>query len=277
MQQHCVSNQAGNSESIARLPSALSSFMESIVGKRTGSAEDQSTILSSPDKGGRVVAEIGYNFSSESFHSADLKLNVFEECSLQTNDPQARYDKETDETAGIGINRAPTSAAISKLGERSLSRLSELHQEEATVTSDSTGTSGFNFMCSFESSHSVGAVTVSPARPKGAQRMREKLAEYKADGAEWPLTACILDPVRTSLICSGPAHMLEVAQWFTSQSQNDSHPTSMSGKGKLQPCRIKNKFCLDRDKMVSTNMVFWENNLPSVCYDGLLEQIGLTF
>ena len=40
--------------------------------------------------------------------------------------------------------------------------------------------------------------------------MREKLAEYKADGAEWPLTACILDPIRSSLVCSGPSQMLEV-------------------------------------------------------------------
>ena len=40
--------------------------------------------------------------------------------------------------------------------------------------------------------------------------MREKLAEYSADGAMWPLTACILDPVRASVVCSGPAQILEV-------------------------------------------------------------------
>ena len=41
--------------------------------------------------------------------------------------------------------------------------------------------------------------------------MMEKLAEYAADGLEWPLTACILDPVRASVVCSGPAEMLEVS------------------------------------------------------------------
>ena len=45
---------------------------------------------------------------------------------------------------------------------------------------------------------------------QGAARMREKLAEYSADGAMWPLTACILDPVRASVVCSGPAQILEV-------------------------------------------------------------------
>ena len=40
--------------------------------------------------------------------------------------------------------------------------------------------------------------------------MREKLAEYADDGAEWPLTACILDPVRASVSCPGPAQILEV-------------------------------------------------------------------
>ena len=40
--------------------------------------------------------------------------------------------------------------------------------------------------------------------------MQEKVAEYAGEGAEWPRTACILDPVRASVVCSGPAQMLEV-------------------------------------------------------------------
>ena len=35
--------------------------------------------------------------------------------------------------------------------------------------------------------------------------MRDKLREYAAEGAEWPLAACILDPVRASVVCRGPA------------------------------------------------------------------------
>ncbi len=52
----------------------------------------------------------------------------------------------------------------------------------------------------------------------------------------------ILDPVRVSLVCSGPAHMLEVARWFTDES------------ALLEPllsvCRIKNKFALGQDQLV---------------------------
>ena len=40
--------------------------------------------------------------------------------------------------------------------------------------------------------------------------MREKLAEYASQGGVWPVTACILDPIRTSIVCSGPAQILEV-------------------------------------------------------------------
>jgi hypothetical protein len=49
---------------------------------------------------------------------------------------------------------------------------------------------------------------------KTAARMREKLAEYAAEGAAWPRAACILDPVRGSVLCPGPARMLEVLAWL---------------------------------------------------------------
>ena len=50
------------------------------------------------------------------------------------------------------------------------------------------------------------ALSVPPRRPpppaqvhlgpiKTVERMREKLAEYAAEGADWPLAASILDPV----------------------------------------------------------------------------------
>ena len=48
----------------------------------------------------------------------------------------------------------------------------------------------------------AGAVGVMSAPPKGAIRMREKLSEYAADGAPWPLTGSVLDPVSTSISCA---------------------------------------------------------------------------
>ena len=101
--------------------------------------------------------------------------------------------------------------------------------------------SGVKFVCSFESSEAAAPVLVYSARPKGAERIREKLVEYKAEGASWPMTACILDPVRSSVVCCGPSHMLDVVKWFTSSS-TVSH--------KLLPCRIKNKFAIKREETV---------------------------
>jgi hypothetical protein len=93
-------------------------------------------------------------------------------------------------------------------------------------------------------------VSVCPAPTKTAARMREKLAEYLAEGAMWPLTAQILDPVRASVVCHGPAEMLEVAQWFMEIGQ----PATLDGRkgqSRLQVCRVKNKFALAKEELVS--------------------------
>ena len=75
--------------------------------------------------------------------------------------------------------------------------------------------------------------------------MREKLIEYAADGAEWPLAASILDPVRASIVCRGAAQMLEVASWFTGRAPSEPR------EGRVLPvCRIKNKFALNKAALV---------------------------
>ena len=78
------------------------------------------------------------------------------------------------------------------------------------------------------------SVWVHPAPPKGTARMREKLAKYVLPHpmAIWPLSSNILDPVRASLVCDGPEHMLEVLSWFTGGEAETG----------LRVCRIKNKF-----------------------------------
>ncbi len=93
-------------------------------------------------------------------------------------------------------------------------------------------------------------VSVCPAPTKTAARMREKLAEYEAEGAIWPLTAQILDPVRASVVCHGPAEMLEAAQWFVENGQ----PAALDGskrQSRLRVCRVKNKFALAKEELVS--------------------------
>ena len=51
------------------------------------------------------------------------------------------------------------------------------------------------------------------------RRMREKLREYAAEGAAWPVTASILDPVRLSVVCDGPAHIVQARPRRTRREQ----------------------------------------------------------
>ena len=93
-------------------------------------------------------------------------------------------------------------------------------------------------LCNFRTG--VSPVLANSAPIKTKQRMGEKLAEYAADGFSWPLTACILDPVRVSLVCKGPSQMLEVIAWFTEHQ-------SATG---LRVCRVKNKFSFTREEVL---------------------------
>ena len=99
-------------------------------------------------------------------------------------------------------------------------------------------------LCSFESlgsSTAGGLVIVSSAPPKLIGRMREKLVEYNSEGAEWPLTACILDPVRSSIVCDGPAQIMEIIGWILEAAAD--------GSG-MPVCKIKNKFSLTKEQLV---------------------------
>jgi hypothetical protein len=89
-----------------------------------------------------------------------------------------------------------------------------------------------------------GPVWVIPAPVKGMARMKEKVAEYNAEGAPWPRAGSILDPVRATVVCQGPADMLEVARWFLSEEGREGRPG-------LPVCRIKNKFAHDKEELVS--------------------------
>ena len=86
----------------------------------------------------------------------------------------------------------------------------------------------------------LSPILVNHAPIKTKQRMGEKLAEYAADGAHWPRSACILDPVRAAVVCKGPSEMLEVIEWFT---ENQT-------KTGLQVCRVKNKFSFSRQEVM---------------------------
>ncbi|EKX49440.1 hypothetical protein GUITHDRAFT_162182 [Guillardia theta CCMP2712] len=87
--------------------------------------------------------------------------------------------------------------------------------------------------CKFEAA--PGTLSVHFAAIKTINRMQAKLEKYK-NIRPWPLSACILDPVRISIVCTSPAHVLEVMKWFQEGGQSS----------KLRVCRVKNKFAYDK-------------------------------
>ncbi len=98
------------------------------------------------------------------------------------------------------------------------------------VASSSDALQHENVTCTFDQGIS-GNVDIHPAKIKTMSSILEKLLEYAADGAQWPLSANILDPVRTFIICNRVEPNLEVARWFT----------KYEGEAGLCLCRIKNK------------------------------------
>jgi hypothetical protein len=74
--------------------------------------------------------------------------------------------------------------------------------------------------------------------------MREKLAEYAAEGAPWPHSAAILDPVRLSIVCAGPSQIVQAANWFISGSKIEAR-----GAKELPVLRVKNKFAFAPDEL----------------------------
>jgi len=96
------------------------------------------------------------------------------------------------------------------------------------------------------------------AKVKKQVRMREKLAKYAPPypHSQWPLTAHITDPVRLSVVCSGPSDVMQTVRLFVdTQSQTG-----------LTVCRIKNKFlCSDFEaedgyRDVTVNVLFEAEN-----------------
>jgi hypothetical protein len=74
--------------------------------------------------------------------------------------------------------------------------------------------------------------------------MREKLAEYAAEGAAWPHSAAIMDPVRLSIVCTGPSQIVQAANWFVSGSRG-----SFVSEKELPVLRVKNKFAFAPEEL----------------------------
>ena len=94
--------------------------------------------------------------------------------------------------------------------------------------------------CTLNQGFGLGNFDVHTAPIKTMARMREKLLEYAAGDAQWPLSANILDPIRASIVCDGATAIMEVVGWFTKHG----------GEAGMRVCRIKNKFSFHQDELV---------------------------
>jgi len=78
-------------------------------------------------------------------------------------------------------------------------------------------------------------VIEAPVKTKA--RMREKLQEYvKREDFVRPLTANILDPVRSTIVCDGPRSILRAVSWFR-DTEDQAKP--------MPVVRCKNKFAFE--------------------------------
>jgi hypothetical protein len=93
---------------------------------------------------------------------------------------------------------------------------------------------------------------------KTQERMKEKVLKYSFPHpwSQWPLTANIRDPIRISIACDDPSHILQIVRFFLSSQESTG----------LRVVRVKNKFSqADADVSegfngldVSLNVVFEE-------------------
>ena len=114
---------------------------------------------------------------------------------------------------------------------------------------DTESARGMKITCKFRDG--IAAVEVLPAPIKTLARMREKVLEYSAEtttstaggkqGNGWPQTARIVDPVRSSIVCDGPAQILEVFQWFSEGCE---------GFPSNSICRVKNRFSYAKGELL---------------------------
>jgi hypothetical protein len=159
-------------------------------------------------------------------------------------DSHAKPDKDTP--ANLSSRRKWDRQGVARKSSGLLEEGLESTLDEQSSTScghraSSSGHDGvITLECNFHSG--PGQLDVQRAPIKTAGRMLEKIKEYADKEVAWPLTGCILDPVRASVVCSGPAEMVEVLSWFVGREEQTG----------LKVVRIKNKFGFKKDELVGS-------------------------
>ncbi len=116
-------------------------------------------------------------------------------------------------------------AAIVKAGSRTSK--GELEGDDEDDPDEANEVAEQELECEFEDGW--GKVSFSPGSVKTVGRMKDKLHKYVGKSV-WPLAANILDPVRCTVVCCGPARMAEVVRWL------------LAAGDELPAVRLRNKF-----------------------------------
>ena len=140
-------------------------------------------------------------------------------------------------------NKTNTRSLVSTDAEMMQAFLTNSDARASGIVHDGT-TASCEVACRFEDGSLVATVEVVSAPVKTISRMQDKLLEYATEGSQWPLSAYILDPVRASVVCSGPSQMLEVLRWFV--EIGPGHANCQTG---LVACRVKNKFAVPAEEL----------------------------
>jgi hypothetical protein len=168
--------------------------------------------------------------------------------SLVHETPSRPTSVASSRAASISANLGGSGSQWKRLG-RDLKGSSEVVPQRCSSASTESGHHGTQIVCAFRGGTAVVEVLTAPV--KTLARMREKVLEYSAEAAAcvpgsqpgwvWPQAARIVDPIRTSIVCNGPAQILEAFRWFSE---------GLDGRSGVPICRVKNRFAFDKGEIL---------------------------
>jgi len=113
-----------------------------------------------------------------------------------------------------GLEISQPLATVKILRRESVSQKNEAVPDRISTTEQSSNSNLVEVDFMRNGQQSQVKIICAPIKKKA--RMREKLNKYVLPNprCEWPLTAYIADPIRLSVVCNGPAQILEMVRWF---------------------------------------------------------------
>jgi hypothetical protein len=180
-----------------------------------------------------------YHCRAEMLHLPPTGQHTQTECPIRMASPSHLPSSNLSKTS-CALLRSSSSPPLARIPDLYLPEVGHSPGSFITRASSSAVLESNEILCWFRGG--IFPVSVASTLPKTVSRMTEKVQEYVKEGADWPRTACILDPVRASIVVNGAAQIREVAQWFLEPA-----PAGQT----LPVCRVKNKFAMSSYQLVS--------------------------